>query len=70
MRAVTCEEFERFILNYPRALDRAVTRFMETPVVMFHDYSIGPWPISIVARHTFSEQDQNVPCGWRVLENS
>jgi hypothetical protein len=68
MKAVTREAFEQFIVSYPRPLERDVAKMCEPPVVTYNDFSLGQWPASIVARHTFEEPGSLVPSGWRVKE--
>ena len=66
MKPVTLREFEQFILMYPRPLDRDVARMCEPPEVTFNDFTLGNWPESIVAKHSFEDLDARVPCDWRV----
>lgn len=70
MKPVTKEEFEQFILSYPRPLDRDVARMAEPPVVTYNDFSLGMWPQSVVARHTFEEPGSLAPTGWQVKEKT
>jgi hypothetical protein len=70
VKTVTKEEFEQFIATYPRSLDRDVAMMCEPPVVTYNDFSLGDWPESIVARHTFEAPDSYVPIGWRVKERA
>jgi hypothetical protein len=68
MKHVTQDEFEHFITTYPRVLDRNVAMMAEPPVVTFNDFTLGKWPASIVARHTFDGREARVPSGWAVKE--
>jgi hypothetical protein len=68
MKPVTKEEFEKFILSYPRPLDRDVAQMCEPPVVTYNDFSLGVWPQSVVARHTFEGRDSLAPNGWALKE--
>jgi hypothetical protein len=68
MKSVTVDEFEQFILAYPRQLSRDVAQFCEPPVVTYNDFSLGKWPGSVVARHTFIDCTARVPSEWAVKE--
>jgi hypothetical protein len=68
MKPVTRDEFEQFVTTYPRVLERDVARMAEPPVVTFSDFTLGNWPESIVARHTFEESNGRTPCSWYVKE--
>jgi hypothetical protein len=70
MKAVTKEEFEQFITTYPRPLDRDVSFISEPPVVTYNDFSLGDWPASIVARHSFDDLMGIKPSGWEVKETA
>jgi hypothetical protein len=68
VKPVTKEEFERFIASYPRPLDRDIMRMAEPPVVTYNDFSLGMWPLSIVAQHTFDAPGSMTPSEWAVKE--
>jgi hypothetical protein len=68
MKSVTRDEFEQFVTTYPRVLDRDVAMMAEPPVVTFNDFTLGNWPESIVARHTFESPSSRTPCDWCVKE--
>jgi hypothetical protein len=70
MKPVTRGEFEQFVVSYPRQLERDVARFCEPPVVTYNDFSLGNWPASVVASHSFETRDSLVPSGWKVKEQS
>jgi hypothetical protein len=70
MKPVTRDEFEQFVTTYPRVLERDVARMAEPPVVTYNDFSLGNWPESIVARHTFEAPDSPTPCSWCVKEKA
>jgi hypothetical protein len=68
MKIVTKEEFERFVISYPGHLERDIAHFAEPPVVTYNDFSLGMWPRSIVARHTFDASGSMTPSEWAVKE--
>lgn len=47
---VTKEEFEEFIRNYPRKLERDVCGICDPPAVSYNDFELANrWPYSVVA---------------------
>ena len=80
MRDCTKEELAEFVVTYPRPLERDVYGVCEPPLVTYNDFTLGPWPLSIVASfHAAIPADRNAPegspyakeCpedGWKVLE--
>lgn len=63
----TKEEFDAFIANHPRPLERDVVAFCEPPRVQFNDFSLGNWPASVVAQ--FSVAHRGEPAGnWMISE--
>jgi hypothetical protein len=70
VKTVTKEEFAQFLAAYPRPLDRDVSFISEPPVVTYNDFSLGDWPASIVARHTFEDISSHVACDWKVKEKA
>lgn len=54
---VTKEEFEEFIKNYPRKLERDVCGISDPPNITYNDFELANrWPYSVVAR-TFMYSD-------------
>jgi len=50
MKQVDKETFEKFVLNYPRNLDKDVFYACDPPLVSYNDFIRAPyWPDSIVA---------------------
>lgn len=50
MKNVTKEEFQEYIRNYPRKLDRDVFGACEPPSVTYNDFELADrWPYSVVA---------------------
>jgi hypothetical protein len=70
MKPVTKEQFEQFIQSYPRPLNRNVALMCEPPVVTYNDFSLGMWPASVVARHTFESPRSMVPSEWAIKETA
>ena len=57
MKNATKEEFEEFIKNYPRKLERDVFGAAEPPAISYNDFELANrWPYSVVAR-TFMYSD-------------
>jgi len=48
-KPVTPEEFDNFLLAYPRPLDRHLTAICEPPQISYNDFTLGNWPDSVVA---------------------
>jgi hypothetical protein len=50
MKKVTEDEFNQFVRNYPKALERDISSAFEPPLVTYNDFSDGRmWPDSVVA---------------------
>lgn len=50
-KKVTKEEFDEFIKNYPRQLEKDVSGICEPPLLTYNDFSNGQvWPESVVAK--------------------
>ncbi len=49
-KKVSAEEFDKFILYYPKKLDRDLCRIGEPPILSYNDFTLGKWPDSVVAR--------------------
>lgn len=43
-------EFYKFIISYPRKLERDVYGVCDPPVVTYNDFELGNWPDSVVAK--------------------
>lgn len=56
MKTVTKQEYEDVITQYPRPLKRDVVGFAEPPVMQYNDFSLGPWPKSVVAQRTIEPE--------------
>lgn len=50
MKKVSKAEYLQFIEKYPRKLERDVYGVFEPPLVTYNDFTLGKWPISIVAK--------------------
>lgn len=48
-KQVSRAEFEKFLKEYPRPLERDVYAPNEPPLVTYNDFTLGVWPHSIVA---------------------
>ena len=47
---VSKEEFDKFIHDYPRKLEKDVAGMYEPPLLTFNDFMVAPmWPRSVVA---------------------
>ena len=66
-RTVTEAEMRAHIAAWPRPLARDVAYMYEPPVVTFNDFTLGPWPESVVASHTTGNYLDAV--GNRVLDH-
>lgn len=54
---VTKQEFEEFIKNYPRKLERHGSMICEPPAISYNDFELANrWPYSVVA-HTWGYDD-------------
>jgi hypothetical protein len=62
----TAEEFDSFLKAYPRPLERDVAGMYEPPLVTYNDFTLGNWPESVVASHSFSDREGTTPSGWKV----
>ena len=50
-KEVTKEEFEEFVNNYPRKLERDWCAICEPPLISYNDFELANrWPYSVVAR--------------------
>lgn len=67
LRPATQAEFEAFVSNFPRHLERDVICFCEPPLVQYNDFTLGNWPASVVASHRFEDREATRPCKWEVL---
>ena len=51
MKKVTKDEFDRFIDNYGKPLERHVTAICDPPILSYNDFSKNKkWPKSVVAK--------------------
>jgi hypothetical protein len=66
---VSKEEFERFLATYPRKLERDVARMCGPPLVSYNDFTLGNWPQSVVASHSFADLACKMPAGWKVRKD-
>ena len=54
---VSKKEFEEFIKNYPRELERHGSMICEPPAISYNDFELAAqWPYSVVA-HTWAYSD-------------
>lgn len=54
MKSVTYEEFNEFLINYPRSLIRDVYGVGDPPCITYNDFELADrWPYSVVARTWF-----------------
>jgi hypothetical protein len=67
-KRVTKEEFDIFIAEYPRKLERDVSGISDPPTLTMNDFSIGVWPDSVVAKadlyETFPKDRMGQVYGW------
>lgn len=49
LRACTAEEFDDFLENYPRELERNFNHIPDPPIETYSDPSLGVWPGCVVA---------------------
>ena len=57
-KKVSKTEFQEFINNYPRKLERDVCGVCDPPVVTYNDFKLANrWPYSVVARTWMYEDD-------------
>lgn len=66
MRPCREDEFIQFIKNYPRPLERDVNQICEPPVVTYNDFTLGNWPESVVAGHSFAGRESHEPADWKI----
>jgi hypothetical protein len=67
MKSCTEEEFTAFLKAYPRKLERDVNQIYEPPLVTFNDFTLGAWPQSVVAGHSFEGRDSLKPAHWKIV---
>lgn len=67
-KKVSEAEFKAFLAAYPRKLETDVAAMYEPPLVTFNDFTLGVWPESIVASHSFTDYDARVPADWDILD--
>lgn len=68
-RQCSQDEFKAFLKAYPRKLKRDVYFVCEPPSVTYNDFTLGMWPASVVAGHTFSDRETTTSqAGWYILE--
>ncbi len=48
-RGVPGKVFDRFIDEYPRELSKHTIDFSTPMIIQYHDFSLGPIPLSLVA---------------------
>ena len=61
-KSVTRKEFEKFLKEYPRKLERDVFGAFEPPLVTYNDFELANrWPFSTVASTFLYTDDQNDP---------
>lgn len=59
-KKVSKEEFDTFIKNYPRKLDRDVCGISDPPAISYNDFELANrWPYSIVASTMAYSDDPN-----------
>jgi hypothetical protein len=69
MRKVNKEEFDKFVAEYPRPLERNVAAMYEPPLCSYNDSTLGEWPESVVAwHHAFTSYDDPTPEGFHILD--
>lgn len=68
MKAVTIVEFLKFLDTYPRKLERDVLAICEPPRVQFNDFTLGNWPQSVVAQHSFEDREMTQQCSWQIKD--
>jgi len=55
-RTVTKEEFDTFLRNYPRRLERDICGIGEPPLASYNDFELANrWPHSIVAQYSIED---------------
>jgi hypothetical protein len=70
---VTKEEFENFLKSYPRQLTRDVYRVSTPEQIQYNDFTLGVWPVSVVATHdawghTPGDMWGPEPGNWRICK--
>jgi hypothetical protein len=55
-KPVSKAEFDAFIANYPRKLDRDVFGAFDPPLVTYNDFTLGDWPKSSVAKYLLIDE--------------
>lgn len=63
---VEVSAFNEFLSAYPRPLERDVVRFCDPPLIQYNDFTLGDWPHSVVASHSFDDLMATKPSGWMI----
>lgn len=67
---VTKEEFEQYLKDYPRPLERDVAFMAEPPWVSYNDFTLASgWPDSVVASHSFEDRVGHVKTRFEVWKD-
>ena len=67
-KAVSKEEFSAFLDSYPRPLSFDKSGISDPPFVTYNDFTLGKWPESIVASHSYSNMLGTIPSDWKIKE--
>lgn len=72
LKAVTKEEFDAFIAQYPRPLTRHLTTICSPEQLSYNDWTLGIWPTSVVAYYFVgdppgAEHYYGPAKGWHIL---
>ena len=66
LRDVTQGEFEAFVRDYHRPLERDVYRACDPPYVSYNDLTLGDWPDSVVASYIAGDMLGGERSGFRI----
>lgn len=58
-KSVSGEEFDRFLKEYPRELDKHVVTISTPMIIEYHDFELGTIPLSLVASR-YEDEDGGV----------
>lgn len=67
---VTKKRFTTFIRTYPSTLNKDVAGFFDPPLITYNDFSLGDWPDSIVAKHSFSDLMGTKPNDFYIIDST
>jgi hypothetical protein len=74
LKSCTKEEFDAFVADYPRPLQRDVFGACEPPVLTLNDFTLAPmWPDSVVASYHIGDDPASSvvyygpPSGFQIL---